>query len=67
MNSVRVRLESRIAQAIRNHPRTDYQVALTLTYGAALLTIPGGDAQTVRITKEHDDLWLTLEFKENVL
>lgn len=67
MNSIRVQLGSRIAQAIRNHPRSDYQVAVTLTHGAALLTIPGGDAHSVRITQEQDGLWLTLEFKENVL
>ncbi|SIL62426.1 Uncharacterised protein [Mycobacteroides abscessus subsp. abscessus] len=67
MNSVRVRPDSRIGQAILTHPREDYQVAVSLTHGAALLTIPGGNALTLRVTNELDGTWLTLEFEENAL
>ncbi|NGX08747.1 hypothetical protein UI24_16780 [Mycobacteroides franklinii] len=67
MNTIRVRANSRIGQAICNHPRSDYQVAISLTHGAALLTIPGGDAHYVSLTHEVDGDWITLQFRENVL
>ncbi|SHW94339.1 Uncharacterised protein [Mycobacteroides abscessus subsp. abscessus] len=65
-HTLRTRATSRIGRAILNHPREDYQVAITLTHGETLLTIPGGRAHSWRIHMVGNEPWLELDFEEAV-
>lgn len=65
-HTLRTKATSRIGRVILNHPREDYQVAITLTLGETLLTIPGGRAHDWRIYMVGNEAWLELNFEEAV-